>query len=105
MEFSLPAELWETVAEFLAGDNKLGSLASLNVTNRNFHQITSAVLWTTVTLDAFTPRWNEVLKKLPSDDVDDTSEARERTAEAAMEEFERCKDLPGTLPANRRYVK
>jgi hypothetical protein len=90
----------------MAGDNKLGSLANFNVTTRNFHHITSAVLWTTVTLDAFTPRWNDILKKVQPPDVSlDSLAVRERTVEAAMEEFEKCKDLPGALPANRRYVK
>jgi hypothetical protein len=94
------------VAEFLAGEHKLGSLASLNVATRSLHESTSAVLWMTVTLDTITPRWNDMLKKVLSNkDAQDPSPSGKQALQSAMEKFERCKDRPGALPENRRHVK
>lgn len=102
----MPSELWMIVAEFLAGEHKLGSLASLNVSTRTLHESTSAVLWTTVTLDTFTPRWNDMLKKLlSSDDAQGPLPSGKEALETAMKEFERLKDQPVALPENRRHVK
>jgi hypothetical protein len=102
----LPAELFGVVAEFLAGEFKLGSLANFNVVNRFIHEATSAVLWTTITLDGSAPRWNDMLKKVLSDKESCyPTPAGIKALENAMENFERRKDLPGILPENRRHVK
>jgi hypothetical protein len=47
----LPTELVAVIAEFLAGDLALGSLAQLNLTTRAIHQETLPVLFETVTFD------------------------------------------------------
>jgi hypothetical protein len=39
------------ISEFLAGDNALGSLASLNAVNREIQTLTNPVLYETVILD------------------------------------------------------
>lgn len=96
-DMPLPSELFEVIAEFLGGEFKLRSLAALNVANKFIHEATSAALWTTITLDAYTPKWNDMLKFITSDE--------ENAEQKALERFERCKDLPGVLPENRRHVK
>jgi hypothetical protein len=102
----LPAELLEIIAEFLAGEFKLGSLANLNVASRDMHEITSAVLWTTVWLDTFTPRWNSMLQVVLPDDCEyPRSPAGREASRIARDTFERRKDIPGALPKNRRRVK
>jgi hypothetical protein len=51
---SLPSEVLAVVAEFLAGECALGTLASLNVINHDIHEETLPVLFETVLLDRFT---------------------------------------------------
>jgi hypothetical protein len=103
----LPAELFGVIAEFLAGDFKLGSLANLNVANRLIQGATSAVLWTTITLDTIKPGWIQALKIELPDPIWETVETMRTQEEAvryAKEKFEQCKDMR-VLPENRRHVK
>jgi hypothetical protein len=50
---SLPSEVWGVVAEVLAGDCALRTLANVNVINHDIHEETLPVLYETVFLD----RW------------------------------------------------
>jgi hypothetical protein len=50
----LPTELVVVIAEFLAGDLALGSLAQLNLATRAIHEETLPVLFETV---AFEKKW------------------------------------------------
>jgi hypothetical protein len=94
------------VSEFLAGEHKLGSLASLTVTTQHLHASTSAVLWTTVTLDTVTPKWNVMLQKvLEVEGMYRPSEAELEALRTAKDTFEKSKDTPGALPYNRCHVK
>jgi hypothetical protein len=103
-----PPELFEIIGEFLAGEFKLGSLASLNVTNRLLHKATSPVLWTTVTLDNANPYWSALLNQ-DARDADELlyhiTPTEERHLQMAKEAFEQWKVIPGALPENLRYVK
>jgi hypothetical protein len=102
----LPPELFEVIAEFLAGEFQLGSLANLNVASRVMHEVTSALLWTTVTLDNVTPQWNAKLKAYLKPWVDWSQYEEDiQAVRTAKDTFDEWKDLPGALPENRRYVK
>jgi hypothetical protein len=45
---SLPSEIFGVIAEFLAGDNALLTLANVNILNHDIHQETLPVLYETV---------------------------------------------------------
>jgi hypothetical protein len=96
-DLPLPLELFESIAEFLAGDFQSGSLASLNVANRLIHEATSAVLWATVILDASSPQWHDMLKCV--------NVRRNKASDFAMNTVGMRKDSLSISLGNRRHVK
>jgi hypothetical protein len=101
-----PSEIFTTIAEFLAGEYKLGSLSSLNLTCRLIRESTNAVLWTTVTFDAITPNWNPMMEELLQQDIPlRPTPAQRESLQSIRTTFTGRVAESGFLPATRIYAK
>lgn len=110
-DLPFPPELFTVIAEFLAGQFKLGTLASLNVTCRLIREATNTVLWTTVTLDAGTPNWNipSLKRRLPPVKALHTRRFKTPAPQESIRSARRNtaweQDQPGALLTNRLRVR